>query len=133
MAVYVTDTHPLLWYSTETYRKLSLPVRRIFEKASRGDALIWIPAMVIWEAGLLERIGRIRFKPSFPEWAEALLSHPGFGFAPVDLDSVLYSLEIRPNSDLFDTAIVAVARQKNVPLITKDQLLISDEAVETIW
>ena len=64
MAVYVTDTHPLLWYSTETYRKLSPRVLRLLERASRGEVLVWVPAMAIWEAGLLEEIGRV-----VPEYA----------------------------------------------------------------
>ena len=84
MAVYVTDTHPLLWYSTETYRKLSPKALRIFQKASRGEALIWIPAMVVWEAGLLEKIRRIQFRPSFSKWIDALAAQPGFAFAPLE-------------------------------------------------
>ena len=133
MAIYVTDTHPLLWYSTETYRKLSPRVRRLFDRASRGEILIWIPAMVVWEAGLLEKIGRIRFRPTFRQWADALAHQPGFAVAPLDLDTVTASLDIAPNTDLFDTSIVATARQKSAPLITKDQMITGSKTVEVIW
>jgi PIN domain nuclease of toxin-antitoxin system len=133
VAVYVTDTHPLLWYSTETYRKLSPRVRRLFDRAGRGEILIWISAMTIWEAGLLEKIGRIRFRPSFSQWADALAIQPGFAVAPLDRDTVVSSLEIAPNTDLFDAGIVATARQKDAPLITKDETITRSKCVEVIW
>ena len=133
MAVYVTDTHPLIWFSTETYRKLSGKALRAFQRASRGEVLIWVPAMVIWEAGLLHRCRRVRFKPSFREWADRLLAQRGFAFAPMDVDLIYSSLDFTPNSDLFDAAIVATARQKELPLITKDEAIVRSGAVEIFW
>src|ERR1700746_1959870 len=129
MAVYVTDTHPLLWYSTETYRKLSPRALKVFQRASRGEVLIWIPAMAVWEAGLLEKIGRIQFRPSFADWIDALAAQPGFAFVPLALDIVSTALEVRPNSDLFDAGIVATARFKDVPLITRDEIVSKSGAV----
>jgi PIN domain nuclease of toxin-antitoxin system len=133
VAVFVTDTHPLLWYSTETYRKLSPKALRIFQKASRGEALIWIPAMAVWEAGLLEKIRRVQFRPSFAEWIDALAAQPGFAVAPLELDIVTSALDVRPNSDLFDTGIIATARFKDVPLITRDDLIVKSGAVTILW
>lgn len=133
MAVYVTDTHPLLWYATETHRKLSGKALRAFQRASRGEVLIWVPAMAIWEVGLLQRIGRVRLRPSFREWADALVAQPGFALAPMDLNIVYSSLEFEPNSDLFDVAIVATACNKELPLITKDEEIVQSAAVEIHW
>ena len=133
MAVYVTDTHPLLWYSTETYRKLSPKALRVFQKASRGEVLIWIPAMVVWEAGLLEKIRRIQFRPSFAKWIDALATQPGFAFAPLELDIITTALEVRPNTDLFDTGIVATARYKDLPLITRDDSIVKSGDVAILW
>ena len=133
MAEYVTDTDPLLWYSTETYRKLSPRVRRLFDRASRGEVLIWIPAMAVWEAGLLQKIGRIQFKPSFTRWVDALVAQAGFAFAPLDRDLITASLDIAPNTDLFDTGIVATAKHKNLALITKDGVITDSKVVETVW
>ena len=133
MPAYVTDTHPLLWYSTDSLRKLSRKALRVFERASRGDVLIWVPAMAIWEGALVHRLGRIRFKQSYPDWAEALIAQPGFALAPMDFDVLRLSWEFQPNSDLFDISIVATARIKAVPLITKDEAIIESEAVEVLW
>ena len=133
MAIYVTDTHPLIWYSSEKYRQLSTKARRAFDRASRSEALIWIPAMAIWEAGLLQKIGRVRLKPSFEHWADALAAQAGFAIAALDLDLISKSLEIAPHADLFDAGIVATARQKGAPLITKDELITRRGSVEIFW
>ena len=51
----------------------------------------------------------------------------------MDLDTVQSSLEFEPNSDLFDVSIVATARQKELPLITKDRAIAESGAVEIFW
>ena len=55
MAIYVTDTHPLIWYSSGAYRKLSPKARRLFDRARYAEVLIRVPAMAVWETGLLEK------------------------------------------------------------------------------
>lgn len=92
-----------------------------------------MPAMALWEAGLLHRLMRIRFHPSFRGWSDALASQPGFAFAPLELDVVLASLDFEPNSDLFDVSIVATAVDRELPLITKDEAIVRSRAVEIHW
>ena len=133
MSLYVTDTHPLLWYATKTYSKLSLETLRIFRKASRGEALIWVPAMTLWETGLLERAHKIRLQPSFHQWTAALAAEPGFAFAPLDFDVVDSALAIQLNLDIFDLGIVATAIAKSLPLITKDTVITDSNLVEVLW
>ena len=133
MPIYVTDTHPLLWFSTETYSKLSPDVLRVFRKAARGEVLIWVPAMALWEAGMLARMRRVVFKTSFKQWADTLVAQPCFALAPMDLDVVDSALSVQLNADVFDMAIVATARAKDVPLITKDTLIVESKTVEVFW
>ena len=57
-------------------------------RLASGEVLIWVPAMAIWEAGLLQRMRRVRLEPSFREWADALLVQPGFAVIPIDIDIV---------------------------------------------
>jgi len=133
VAVYVTDTHPLMWYTTESRRKLSTKAWRIFDKASRGEALIWIPAMVIWEGALLHRLGRLRFKEPYMDWAETLAAQGGFALAPMDFEVLRFSATFEPNSDLFDISVVATAQSKAVPVITKDETIMESGLVEVVW
>ncbi len=133
MALYVTDTHPLIWYATQTYGKLSRRALQAFEKANRSEALIYVPAMVLWEAGLLEKIGRVRFIPSFPAWMDALLALPGFALAELNVDVISTALSMTFNSDPFDLAIVSTARMKELPLITKDLAITKSRLVDIVW
>ena len=43
------------------------------------------------------------------------------------------SLDIAPNTDLFDTGIVATAKHKKLPLITKDGVITDSKVVEIAW
>jgi PIN domain nuclease of toxin-antitoxin system len=133
VSVYVTDTHPLLWYSAETYHKLSRDALRVFRKASRGEALIWIPAMAIWEAGMLERIRRVQFRLQFRDWVASLTSQPGFAFAPLDADVVESAIAVQQSLDVFDVGVLATAKAKDLPLITKDTAIVESGAVEILW
>ena len=133
MPLYVTDTHPLIWYSTKVHRKLSRTALQIFNKASRTEVLIYVPAMALWEAGLLGKIGRIRFIPSFPAWVDTLLAQPGFELAPLDAAVIATATGMTFNSDPFDLAIVATAYSKELPLITKDETITRSKTVDIAW
>lgn len=132
MAVYVTDTHPLLWYANRQ-AKLSKAALRVFNKAERSEALIYIPAMVLLECGLLQRIGRIRAKEPFEEWMNGLLSHPGFESVPLEPEIIAEAVALQTIADPFDLSIVATARSKGLPLITSDQPIIDSRLVEIVW
>ena len=133
MALYVTDTHPLIWYVTGAHSKLSRVALRTFERADRGEALIYVPAMALWEAGILGRIGRVRFNPSFEAWTRALVARPGFAFAPLDVDTVTSAIQTAISADPFDIGIVAAARVRELPLITKDEKITQSRIVQVAW
>ena len=78
MPVYVTDTHPLVWYATGKHRQLSHKVLRAFHAASGAEALIYVPVFVLWEIAMLLKVGRIALQEPYGDWAEHLLAQPGF-------------------------------------------------------
>jgi len=133
MAVYVTDTHPLLWYAGGHHAKLSKKVLRIFNEAMRDQALIYVPAVVLWEVALLDKGRRIQLREPFDQWASALLSRRGFDLAPLDLPVVVEAVTLSFNDDPFDAAIVATARVNDLPLITKDVEITDAQMVEVAW
>jgi PIN domain nuclease of toxin-antitoxin system len=81
MSVYVTDTHPLIWYAANQKAKLSKQALRVFERAWANQAFIYVPAPVLWEIALLIKAGQIRLPQPFAQWAAALGSQPGFEIA----------------------------------------------------
>jgi len=58
--VFVTNTHPIVWYATGQHRRLSRKARRILEQAVAGEMAVCVPTVVLWEWSLLVRIGRIK-------------------------------------------------------------------------
>ncbi|HEV8718417.1 MAG TPA: hypothetical protein VGX03_37060 [Candidatus Binatia bacterium] len=47
--LYVTDTHPLVYFSTGKVQKLGKDARRAFQEAGRGRSRIVIPVTVLEE------------------------------------------------------------------------------------
>lgn len=133
MAVYATDTHALLWYASRTYRQLSDRARRAFEQAENGEAFILIPAPVLWEVSILEKGGHITLSKPFERWLRDLLQKPCFDQTPLDAEIIVESRTYNFNDDIFDAAIVATARLRDVPLITKDVAITNSGLVEIYW
>ncbi len=84
MAIYVTDTHALVFFANRNQRALSRRAWEIFEQAENRQALILIPAAALWEVSNLERIGRINLTQPYEEWTRQLFSHPCFDCVPLD-------------------------------------------------
>jgi PIN domain nuclease of toxin-antitoxin system len=59
VSVYVTDTHPLIWYATDNHRQLPRKVLRAFHAAAGAAALIYVPVFVLWELAVRLKVGRI--------------------------------------------------------------------------
>lgn len=84
MSIYVTDTHPLIYYAGRNNAQLSARARDAFEQADRGEAFILIPAPALWEVSMLEQAGHIKLRKPFREWARDLLRNPCFDCAHLD-------------------------------------------------
>jgi PIN domain nuclease of toxin-antitoxin system len=133
VSVYATDTHPLLWYASRTYRQLSHRALRVFEQAESGEAFILIPAPVLWEVSILDKAGHITLRKPFEQWLRDLLQKPCFDQIPLDADIISESRAYNFNTDIFDAAIVATAKLRDVPLITKDAAITHSGLVEIYW
>lgn len=133
MSVYVTDTHALIFYVTGRNNRLSRRARRTFEQAERGEAYIYIPAVTLWEVSRLEQAGVIRLNEPYEDWADALLAHPCFECVPLDEKVIAEARNFLFSRDVFDAAIVATARFKDVPLITRDEEIVTSGVVDVWW
>ncbi len=133
MSVYVTDTHPLIWYAANQKAKLSKKALRVFEKAWTNQAFIYVPAPVLWEIALLIKARQIKLPQPFAQWAAALSIQPGFEVALLDSTVLETTLNVRINGDPFDEVIVATALTLDLPLITKDVAITDSQLVEVIW
>ncbi len=132
MPLYVTDTHPIVWYLSGQRRKLSKKALRIFEDATEKRTLVYVPMVVVWEVAILLKAGRIRFRETFEQWT-FLLERLGFDFVPLEMDVLHEARHLVFTKDPFDATIVATAKVKDLPLITKDKEITESGVVEAVW
>jgi PIN domain nuclease of toxin-antitoxin system len=128
----VSDTHPLIFHAAGT-GKLGPKARAHFEACERQQAILYVPAVVMWECSLLARAVRINLHRPLRGFFEDLFSNPAY--QPLDLTAtqVLLADEMRFTRDPFDALIVAVARDLGVPLITRDAPIRASGTVKILW
>jgi PIN domain nuclease of toxin-antitoxin system len=129
----VTDTHALVFHVAGRWGGKGAKARALFEGCERREALIYVPAAVIWECGLLARVGKIRLQRPLRQLFEGLFSNPAY--QPLDLtpEQVYLADEARPNRDPFDALICAAARILDLPLLTRDEDIRGSGLVKVVW
>lgn len=133
MSVFVTDTHPVIWFFGNKHQNLSPKVIAAFQAAASGNGFIYVPAVVLWETAILERKGRIRLNDGFSRWTENIFKNSGFGIAPLEPSAIDLAVAYNFNNDPFDSAIAATAVNLSLPLITKDAAITDSNLVEIHW
>jgi PIN domain nuclease of toxin-antitoxin system len=128
----VTDTHALLFHSTGR-KQLGPAARALFGAAEKGRALIYVPAIVVVEIGLLARAVRVNLHRPVRQFFGDLFSNPAFQPHALDARQAFDADELRFTRDHFDALVVAAARDLDLPLITRDETIIESGLVKTIW
>ena len=131
--IYVTDTHPLVFWSSNRRRRLGNRARRILQETEQGKHSIIVPIVVLEEINRLVERKIVRLDVPFRRWAEELERSPNFQVQAYTLEVLLESVSLAAIRDPADRAIVATARQLRCPLITADELIRDGEWVDTVW
>ena len=132
--LYVTDTHPLVFFSTGKRQRLGRNARRIFRQAERGQARIVIPVTVLEEILRLSEDGRIRLAVPFSELIARYGQESGPFFIQDYTPDILLQAASYPSiRDPFDRVIVATAATLGYPLITHDGFLHDEGFVPVVW
>ncbi len=128
----VTDTHALIFHAAGGHR-LGRRAARHFAACEQQQALLYVPAIVMWECSLLVRIGRVILGQSVRAFFDDLFSNPAY--QPLDLtpEQVLLADEWQPNCDPFDALICAAARSLDLPLVTRDTEIRKSRLVRVVW
>jgi PIN domain nuclease of toxin-antitoxin system len=131
-AAAVTDTHPLLFHAAGGGR-LGRKAAEHFAACERREAILYVPAAVIWECALLTRAGRVNLRRSLRDFFDDLFSNPAYQPYDLNLEQVMTAEEVRVNRDPFDALICAAARDLALPLVTRDGDIRSSGSVRVIW
>jgi PIN domain nuclease of toxin-antitoxin system len=128
----VTDTHPLIFHSAGSAR-LGRRAETIFARCERREAIVYVPAPVIWEVSLLARAGRVRLHRSVRAFFDDLFSNPAYQPLDVTPDHVYAADELPFTRDPFDALIVASAQIVGLPLVTRDATIRESGRVAVLW
>ena len=128
----VTDTHALVFFAADSAR-LGERAARLFDRCERREAILYVPAVVIWECSLLARVSRINLRRTVRAFFDDLFSNPAY--QPLDLtpDQIFAADELRFTRDPFDALIVAAAQSTGLPLVTRDSAIRASGKVAVLW
>ena len=131
--IYVTDTHPLVFWSSNRKPRLGKRARRILQETEQGKHSIIVPVVVLEEINRLVERGVVHLAVPFRRWAQELERSPNFQVQPYTLEVLLESVSLVAIRDPADRAIVATARHLRCPLITTDAIIQEGDWVDTLW
>ena len=128
----VTDTHPLIFHAAGG-RGLGPRAAAFFNRCERQEAILYVPAVVMWECSLLARVARISLRRSVRSFFNDLFSNPAYQPLDVTPEQIFLADETRFNRDPFDALICAAARTVKLPLLTRDGDIRGAGVVTVIW
>ena len=130
MAVYVADTHALLWYLSGD-KNLTSAARSAFDEATSGSSQIIVPAIVIAELVRLCEKGGIDTHIS--QIITTLRSRPGFLLTALTPEIATGIQPLMTLNDIHDRLIVAEAIASGAILITRDKVITDSGLVPVLW
>jgi PIN domain nuclease of toxin-antitoxin system len=130
MKFYVTDTHALFWYLINS-PLLGAGASHAFDEADNGEALIYIPAIVLAELYFLNKKKEVPL--DFGAKYRRLEESQQFVLLPFIPTTLLDFDACESVMEMHDRMIVADARQLNATLITRDSQITASRLVQTIW
>ena len=128
----VCDTHALAHHALGTGR-LGKQAAALFDACDAGSAIIYVPAVVVVEFGIVFGGRLFRSAKSLRDFFEGLFANSAY--QPFDLtpEQAFLADEQRPNNDPFDRLICAAALRLDLPLITRDTAITEWGRVRVVW
>ena len=131
--IYVTDTHPLVFWASDRKQRLGKRAQRIFQEAERGKHSVIVPVVALEETARLIERKVIRLAVPFRRWAEELDRSANFAVQAYTIEILFESVSLADIRDPADRAIIATARHLRCPLITADEVIHDGNWIETVW
>jgi PIN domain nuclease of toxin-antitoxin system len=127
---YIADTHALFWYLTASPR-LSARAKHAFDEGARGQATIYLSAIVLAELYYLnEKLGR---PLDFADEVQRLQTSSQFALVPLLPDDTLDFDADSAVPEMHDRIIVGLARRLQAPVLTRDPAITGSRLVSVVW
>lgn len=125
------DTHALLWWALDPDQLSERAAAALVDMEREGG---YASSISIWELGVKVQRGKLELPIAVEELARRLERSGSVELVAVDTTIWLRSLALRwDHRDPADRVIVATALAKNVPLLTKDEVIRGAGIVATVW
>jgi predicted nucleic acid-binding protein len=127
---YVADTHALFWYLTAS-PQLGSQAKRAFDEGVRGQAVIYIPAIVLAELYFLnEKVDR---PLDFPSEYDRLRQSGQFVFVAFVPEDILDFDVDAAVPEMHDRIIVGVARRLGAACLSLDPYIVNSSLAQVVW
>ncbi len=129
----VLDTHVWLWWISNP-ENLSSRAEQAIAQAVKQKGVI-ISSISTWEIALLVARERLALTIDVRDWIRKTEGLPFVRFMPVDNTIALRSVSLPGlfHQDPADRIITATAMTMGIPLVTRDNKILSYPHVQTIW
>ena len=123
--VILLDTHIWIWLLNGSEKSIN-PECLSFIQRAVIHSNIKVSAISVWEVGMLEAKGKIKFPIDCLDWVEQALCAPGIALVPITPEIAIKSSRLPGDfhGDPADRIIVSTARKLNATLITHDKKII---------
>ncbi len=120
----VLDTHIWLW--TVNGDQTIAPAIRQKIQLSLKNSRVLVPAICVWEVGMLWKKERIQLREPLHSWVYTALERSGFSLVPMT-EAIAIESSLLPgkfHNDPADCMIVATARLEKSILVSRDNSII---------
>ena len=128
--IYVTDTHSLIWYLTDS-PKLSFAANRSFKEIEEGKAKLLIPAIVIAEIIYIVERGKV--EADLNNLIKRIQEAHNFEFSPLEFNQLLCLKDQTEIHEMHDQLIVCEALLSGAKIIIKDKKIRDSGFVKVLW
>jgi PIN domain nuclease of toxin-antitoxin system len=127
------DTHVWLWWISNP-ENLSGNALSAIDHAIKENGIV-ISSISTWEVALLVEKGRLRLSIDTRDWVRKTEGLDFVRFVPVDNTIGLRSVSLPGefHADPADRIITATALTMGIPLVTKDEKILTYSHVDSIW
>lgn len=127
----VLDTHALLWWALDPAQLSTVAADMVQEMERSGG---FASAISIWELGVKVQRGKLELGIDVAELAHRIERGAVVELLAVDTATWLESLALEwQHRDPADRVIVATARRRGLPLLTKDDAMHAFGGVSCVW
>jgi PIN domain nuclease of toxin-antitoxin system len=128
--LYVADTHTLYWYLTGS-PKLSATAKAVFDEGVQGQALIYLPAIVLAE---LHYLNNKHGAPlDFAANLVRLQANAQYVFVPFTAADTFDFDALAATPEMHDQMIVGAALRLGATCLTLDSQIVNSGLGKTIW